>query len=496
MAFCSSCGSQVSDNEKFCPSCGTPVESEQVQSSNSQGKENKVGGFIEKLKSSEILEKIKNFDYKKYLKPAIAAVIALVVIIVAVNVVSGMKYETQKHVIQHYYNSSDEETVLYLDGKKETKVDGSVYRYQNNYKGDVMAFLVEEEDDDEDYSYSSTYTLYRYDGKLKKVADEVSYFMISSNGKSIAYTTDEEETDYGVTTYTLMLWKGGKSKEVANDVTENFFISPNGKTVAYSVSEFDEDAQKEYEELQENEPEYPEYPSSSDYYDDDYNFDEDGYDEAMDAYYDASDSYDEDYEEWQNKLDDLQESITSGESFVWKNKAKSVGEVEILAVTDNYKYIYYNKDGNTYVQKGLKSDKKVKMGEADSVSYLIFNKKMTECFYSEGGKSKIIKKAKEVKTLKDSGFPLFPESTAGATLGSDTVIMAGLTTFKDTFYGSGDTVYHINNKFEPEKVAKCDSAQLADDGKTIIFIKDSGKDGEIYKINGKKSGAEPKLLVS
>jgi hypothetical protein len=285
--------------------------------------------------------------------------------------------------------------------------------------------------------------LHLFDGKkkIKKIAEEVYDVKISDNGKAIAYLSEPEmDEDTYMTTYTLNLYKGGKSKVIESGVSTEFCISPNGKTVGYTIAE--------YEEQDEDDEDY--YSGSGDY---------------------------------------------SYESFVWKGKSKSVGkDTQIIAVSDNYKYIYYVKNDNYYAQKKLNTDKKIKLG--DSVESLRFNSDMSQCFYSEEGKAKIVSKAKEINSLKDSGSLMTPSDITVKRESTDKYSRYGIANFKDTFYTTYDTVYHIDNKLQATKVIKCDGAYLGKNAKTVFYIKDPGQNGEIYKINGKKENAEPTLLVS
>jgi hypothetical protein len=492
MTFCSSCGSKIGDGEKFCSSCGTLVVTAAENSPPANEKTSPVnenvfpitenvspinentspitenfspvtentapiptpppvtqnpppanrnnGGDNFSKTVDDTLNKIKKLDFKKILKPAIAVVAAIIVICVLINLVIGNKYEEQKHSILAFEN--DGVYTFFLDGKEKAKFDvddGSITKRVVSFNAKSSAFIYCED------SIDSNGELYLFDGKkkIKKIDEEVYDLAISENGKSIAYLTEQErDSDTGLTTYTLKLYKSGKSKVVADGVSDNFCLSPNGKTVGYTV--------KEYESNE---------------------------DEDEDT---SSWSYDYEY---------------SYESFVWKGKAKSIGkDTEIIAVADNYKYVYYSKNDNTYAQKKLKSDKKIKLG--DNVSSLTFNKKMDECFYSEDGKAKIVSKAKEVFSLKDSGDLIAPAVIPVKGEALDNYVRYGVSNFKNTFYYDGDTVYFISKKFEASKVAKCDDALLDKDGKTIFYLKDAGSRGEIYKINGKQENAEPRLLVS
>ncbi|GHU53317.1 hypothetical protein FACS1894132_05140 [Clostridia bacterium] len=464
MAFCISCGTSLSEDEKFCSVCGTPVDpaTETTEIAPVQSKTENIKAFagdvfgkvkdvsvdvagkvkdvsvdvagkvkdvssdvagsvmnngidkgVEKIKE-KTTGAVKKFFLKNFIIPVVVAFVVCIgaaVILGGNKATSGGKYDTVRHFIS--YVSGDGEAKLTLDGKKEAKVEGNISSPQKSYNGKVMAFIATEDGGD----YSDGATLYIYNGKLKKIADDVFRFQLANNGKSIAYTTDYEDGSYS-----LNLWNGGKSKSISKSLGGEFCISPNGKTVGYT----------EYD--------------------------------------------DGDYE-----------------SFVWKNKAKSLGkDTKIIAVSDNYRYVYYQKNNNTYVQKGLKSDKKVKLG--DGINTLNFNKSMSECFYNDGSKAKIIAKAKEVKPLKDNGNIINIRYGATAAIGNN--IRYSVSSFKNCFYSDGDTIYRITSKFEAEKIAKGEIPQLRKDGKTIFFVKGSGNNGKIYKINGRKSGAEPKLIVS
>ena len=140
------------------------------------------------------------------------------------------------------------------DGDKEyysyypsSSMDGKVtgilvygYKYEKSKDGSV------------EHVYESE--LYVLKGKkLKMVAEDVVDFTVSVNGKGVAYTTENEKgEDDRFTTYTLSLYNTGNKKSttvsdevfIENSADVSFEMSPDGKSVVYYVGEYDEDSKK------------------------------------------------------------------------------------------------------------------------------------------------------------------------------------------------------------------------------------------------------------
>lgn len=170
-----------------------------------------------------------------------------------------------------------------------------------------------------------------------------------------------------------------------------------------------------------------------------------------------------------------------------------------VALTNGGKLIYFEKNDKLYVQKGDNADSKQSLGE--SVSIVGFNKDMSELIYSAsaggGSKTYISRNGGEKQSLTSniSGI-LTPHGTnvfysQGGRSNYSTIY--GISSFADTYYYDGSSIYHIDGKYETRRVtSKASSPQLAKDGKTILYLKSDS----LQIIDGSKDGAEPVELVS
>ena len=269
--------------------------------------------------------------------------------------------------------------------------------------------------------------LYYYNGKKAVKVDEEVNNAVISQDGKNVVFTKDTTKDDAVGD-DIYIYSSGKPKKIASGAKLNA-VSPDGKTVAYSVYDSDKGTTKGY-------------------------------------YYDG--------------------------------KERELGKSKVaFAISNGGKYVYVLKEtdsGNTaYVQKGTKDDSKVKL--TDLGSYAYFNFDMTEIVYNADGKAYISVKGKEPVKISSSGIDLvLPHNTAVYFDSNSSVYQRriGVKSFTEKFFTAGSKVIYLTKKYEANTVASgVDYAYLADDGKTVIYLKDDS----IRKVNGTKANANHVTLV-
>jgi hypothetical protein len=275
--------------------------------------------------------------------------------------------------------------------------------------------------------YGQEYTLYYSDGGVpKKVADgENIRFSLAASGKALAYATwDDGDDSYAEST--LYVYSGGKSTKIAGSAAAySISISPDGKTVAYI-----------------------------------------------------------------GNYDDGDGDFTA---YIWNGKSSDAGKNKTpVAVGDGGKYFYYrNRDGVLFVQKGTRDDTKQRLGNGEAH---LFNRDLSQVIFGHDDRSYISVKGGERQGLSGMFYSFASPAGTGVAASGDSNI-AGVSSFANTFYLSGNNNMNVNTnivritgKYETETVVRSidGGAFLADDGKTLLYIKNN----DAYKINGMRSGAE------
>jgi hypothetical protein len=175
------------------------------------------------------------------------------------------------------------------------------------------------------------------------------------------------------------------------------------------------------------------------------------------------------------------------EGFYYNGEIISLGkDIVPTAISNDAKYVYYEKEDSFYVQKGAEEDTKNKLGE--NVNDYYFNLDLSQVVYSSNGKAYLSRNGgyKEILASDISSF-LLP---------SDTVYdgsIIGVADFSDTFYiNDSQEIAYIDGKYGADVILESvHNPQLANDGKTIHYLKDES----IYKINGKIKYANMNEIV-
>ncbi len=415
--ICKNCSAEVLANMKFCSTCGTPVEQPVPEEATPD-----VVKPVEKQPLG--LDK-----FKKFIKPLIAIIAVIILVSLVWNIFKPSKYEAYKGVVDLF--QSDDQVVIKQNGKAKIVVDGILYNQQTCLDGIKTAFLVQEE---EGSNSNDGYTLYLFDQSLKRVADSVFSFQLSSNGDAVAFTT---EVDKGIGE--LCLYSKGKISTIHSEfnASNDFVISPDGSTVAYS------------------------------------NIDED--DKLIGYYYDGK--------EKELGKDIIPIAVSNGAKYVYYSKndklyvqkgdksdtKESLGdEFEIYAFNKDYSQAIYTSSSGNEIRTYLTRNG----GEKERLSGNI-NELLLPSFSS----------AQYIDNSFGSYFAFYRT--------------IGVASFADTYYTDGSSIYHIDKKFSTTRVTgNASDAHLAADGKTILFkrsdsiqkVDGSKEDAEPVKIVEKEVG--------
>ena len=209
----------------------------------------------------DLLNKVKSFDYKALLKdpkkliiPA-AAVAAVLVLVILVSIIgaAGGKANTPK--TGYYALEVDDEYILLQDGKIVEESLEDVYIYTSSMDGTVAVYECDGElftirggksvsitDDWYDMRLSvngdvllvvdSDDVLTSYNtknGEATEIAEEVEWFCVSPDGKSVAYLVYDDGD------YITYLYKGKKSVELGEDLVP--IAVSNGAKVIYCIDD-------------------------------------------------------------------------------------------------------------------------------------------------------------------------------------------------------------------------------------------------------------------
>ena len=216
MKVCPKCYVQNTDEHAFCKACGqslaeavpisvSPPPHESVTTNPSTSISDAINESITQLKS-----------LVKYLKFVGIGVAALILIIVAVNVFTPPKYNIASDSVSVV--RTKEHTFVLFNKKEPVILEGLVHPRANSL-GTAIAYL----DND------ALYCLQINDDAPKQIAEEVSHFSFTDNGKKIYYFKS------GINfSEDLFLYELGKSPQLVVAGIDDAVISPNGKTFAYS----------------------------------------------------------------------------------------------------------------------------------------------------------------------------------------------------------------------------------------------------------------------
>lgn len=216
---CPNCGVELNEGAAFCTSCGSQISAENKPEATAEAP-NALDNIMDKLTPFAV--KIKNFfSVKRNLIAAGGILAALVLIIIISSVVSsGNTGFTEYGTFYGISYNDDGNLVILTKGKMiETSIEctaESVVNTTRSQDGSVMAIRADN-------------VLYYVKGNSVTEVDEEAFSMkIATSGKAIAYTGE------GSSLYLYTI--GGESVKIEDDESVSAYtISPDGKSLLYSV---------------------------------------------------------------------------------------------------------------------------------------------------------------------------------------------------------------------------------------------------------------------
>lgn len=222
---CNKCGANVPEEAGFCPQCGAsdfaavqnPIENQNAGATSATTTAattaaDSVAAVAEKLKGNKML-------------PIIIAGVAAVVVIIAVIALIAANAGGAGFTIREngylYVEDDAEEYHYFYNGNELNK---SIDKFSASISADGTAI----------YTITNDGELYYCSGTdMKKVADDVEYSVLSGNGKTLAYLSDNA----------LYIYSGSAKKiaELDDDEQLSFIrVSPDGSAIVYSVYSYED----------------------------------------------------------------------------------------------------------------------------------------------------------------------------------------------------------------------------------------------------------------
>lgn len=269
---CSKCGAELNEGARFCKSCGAGVTSAAAPAATPpvQGVEMNAEPTINTAPAGAPVPPnpvqgsaggpppAGEPKKKSKLIPIIAGVAVLAVIIIVVAIFAsrggggGGGGSAIKHSISYWYLTEDDETAIVVDGKLlDSTIDGdaSIYAYSEDRSSAIISGddntlyyasssgITEIYDDASAVDFRSGVVAYLDEdstlwlhtvssGKEEEIADDIYYFALSPDGKSVAYVNDD---------WDLFLYTGGKEIEIDDDVDSVISVSNGGKCLYYET---------------------------------------------------------------------------------------------------------------------------------------------------------------------------------------------------------------------------------------------------------------------
>lgn len=415
---CPNCGADNAPESKFCVGCGAPVSAEAP----AQAAGTETASV--KTQIADTLKPVTSKVNKKVIVGAVAVVALLVVISVLCAIFGGGNGFVEMKKSINILKTDDGEYSVVIDKKvlSDTIESKSYPDYTTNIDGKVAAILAED-------------TLYVVKGsKLKEVANDVTSYELSVDGKGIAYTTKDKDDEYP----TLFLYtvSNGKKAEITDKAYGSYVISPDGKSVAYFIAPDKDD--------KEPTPELNLFKGKK-----------------------------------STKITDDKVSVLG-----LSNNGK---QIYITSVNDDNETILY-----AYNAKGNKQ----KLGEMTNRYSYMFNDDHTQImFQGKKDKTYLSIKGKEATVMAKDAISLIyaPNANGGFADGSTYPVSK----LYNHVYKSGDEVWMIkkNSDKNVKLVSKASNVQLDESAKYIYYTYDA-EELRVAKIgDGEKASEKAKVLV-
>ena len=232
--ICKNCSFDNSEEMNFCQNCGASLADAKAEKINSVEEENIATeeNNVPQTENTTSIKELEGFKdgkgFKFYLFRIIIPVIALFLIVfIGITTLKPDKYSVIKNQIIYNYNDEGDYTEIYFNSTKlDNKIDSSFSITSTSINGDIA---IGKNYNDE---------LYYINKKgIKKIDEEVESSLLSKNGKFAVYVKNEENDDDRVEVLYLFNISKEKSEKISDDEISNYFISPDGKSVVYSTTE-------------------------------------------------------------------------------------------------------------------------------------------------------------------------------------------------------------------------------------------------------------------
>ena len=230
--ICKNCSFDNSEEMNFCQNCGASLADAKAEKINSVEEENIATeeNNVPQTENTTSIKELEGFKdgkgFKFYLFRIIIPVIALFLIVfIGITTLKPDKYSVIKNQIIYNYNDEGDYTEIYFNSTKlDNKIDSSFSITSTSINGDIAIGKI---------IMMSFITLIK---KGLKIDEEVKA-AISKNGKFAVYVKNEENDDDRVEVLYLFNISKEKSEKISDDEISNYFISPDGKSVVYSTTE-------------------------------------------------------------------------------------------------------------------------------------------------------------------------------------------------------------------------------------------------------------------
>lgn len=238
--FCPNCGKENAEGAAFCASCGSAMNAAPVQQDVPETTYvEQTTEFVETTESCKkcplapLWEKIQPYfrKYKLFVVGALGVIALILCISILASLFSSNGFIAVEDTIMV---TAEDGEVLIITNAKKAKSTGLEAKYiedqDTSLDGSVLVLLTDAGD-----------LAVVKNGKLTKVASEVTGYKLSVDGTGIAYIVSED----GENELFLYNVKTKKARSVSNDVARGgYFLSPDGDSVVFYEKKEDDDESK------------------------------------------------------------------------------------------------------------------------------------------------------------------------------------------------------------------------------------------------------------
>lgn len=435
MKKCVKCGVENNDESRFCKACGAELNEAPITELNEQ---KELSGYSFRPVPDEEIRALVNRK-TPLAERVLTSVLAFAVLAGLTAIVCSVRGEQRKSN-QLEIICSDDKAICIYNGER---LDGSVKD---------ISYVIPSADETAAYIITNGGDLYCASEKgVKKVSKNVEGAEISSNGRYIFFTVEEQDG------YIYNVKKDRSEKIVSDADADTAVFSPDGETLVFnkhgggmylydggdcekidsgvSCAAVSDGARRLYAVSYAAEPEAPEKPLASDY---------DEYDDYKAAY----DEYDELYERYQEALEEYYGFISGGEvSLYYYPSANADKRTEL---TDELLYgAEFNKD----------------------ISQVVFRETDGRTYFCE-------KDGEPERISKESIYPVsynviswYCGENGNEVIGRDSLLKMN--------YRGEDSVWYVDRKGDADKIGKdissYTSIYFSESGNKLCYVNEDGK---------------------